>query len=195
MFSRAKGETFAQRGFAGLKYFTVISNLLMGLAAAIDTIHSLRRKASNDPEWVNRLFYIAVTAVSLTFGMVMIYLGPIFGYKEMLRNANLYFHLIIPVLSILSFCLLHRNHQISLKDSLLALIPLLIYGIYYLGMIIRFGIDPPKTDWYRLAAAGEKSIPAVFLLIILCTWGIALLLRLAVNGSPKKCSHGAASTK
>lgn len=186
MFTRAKGETFAQRGFSNLKYFTVDSNLLMAAAALVYIVFAgsvLFGKRNNIPEWAEIFYYIAVTAVSLTFSMVMVYLGPAFGYGSMFGHANLYFHLIVPVLSILSLCLLHNGHKITLKDSFLSLIPLLLYGVYYLGMIIRFGLDRPRTDWYWLAVGGEKMIPLVFLLIILGTWGISLLLRLAVNAS------------
>ena len=53
-------------------------------------------------------------------------------------------------------------------------------------MIIRYGLDRPRADWYWLAVGGIKWIPLVFLLIVVCTWGMALLLRLAVNERPGK---------
>ena len=185
MFAQSKGQTFTRRGFASLKYFTVDSNLLMGIAAFFHLICSaeaIQGKRKNIPVWSEKLFYAGTVSVFLTFGMVMVYLGPVFGYGKMFEHSSLYFHLIIPVLSILALCLLHREHRISLKESFSALIPLLLYGIYYLGMIIRYGLDRPRADWYWLAAGGMKSIPFVFTLIVLCTWGIALLERLAVNG-------------
>ena len=189
MFTQADGQTLSQRGFASLKYFTVLSNLLMGFAALVHLICSiqvLRKKTEKVPEWAEQLFYTGTTAVSLTFGMVMVYLGPIFGYGKLLENFQLYLHLFVPVLSILTLCLLHRERVITQKDSFTALFPLFFYGIYYLGMIFRFGLDRPKADWYYLAVGGMRSIPFVFLLIVLCTWGIALMLRLAVNGIKRK---------
>ena len=111
MFARANGEAFASRGFRSLKYFTVDSNLLMAAAALINAVcvaEVWRGRKSKVPVWAELLFYAGTTSVSLTFGMVMAYLGPVFGYGNMLAGANLYFHLIVPVLSICIWCLLHR---------------------------------------------------------------------------------------
>ena len=189
MYTRTNRYTFTLRFVSELKYFTTDSNLLMGIAALIHLLFSaevplgMRKKV---PGWVELFFYMMTTALFLTFGMVMVYLGPMFGYGKMLEKTSLYFHLIIPLLSIFSMCLLHRDRRLSLNDSFLALIPLFLYGIYYLGMIRRYGVRSSRTDWYRLVSGGKIRTAFVFLLIVICTWGGALLIRLAVNRRSEK---------
>lgn len=193
MYTRTNRYLFTMRFVSELKYFTTDSNLLMGLAALIHLLFSvgvllgMRKKV---PGWAELFFYMTTTSLFLTFGMVMVYLGPIFGYGKMLEKTSLYFHLIVPVLSIFSMCLLHRDRRLSLKDSFLALIPLFLYGIYYLGMIYRYGVRSQRTDWYRLAVGGKMWMPFVFLLIVVCTWGGALLIRLSVNSGSEKQDTG-----
>ena len=80
-----------------LKYFTVQSNILMGVVALIfaykenlllkGKIQELRRR-----DYVLKL--AATASVSLTFFVVFTYLGPLteYGIKSMVSNSNLFYH-------------------------------------------------------------------------------------------------------
>ena len=94
MYTRTNRYTFTLRFVSELKYFTTDSNLLMGIAALIHLLFSaevllgMRKKV---PGWVELFFYMMTTALFLTFGMVMVYLGTLFGYGKMLEKTSLYF--------------------------------------------------------------------------------------------------------
>ena len=77
--------TLASTGLSSLKYFTVLSNLLEGFAC----LYWLAGKGAKG----ERLKFVATVAVSITFLVVMTFLGPLYGYPFMFEGANLWFHL------------------------------------------------------------------------------------------------------
>ena len=79
MMMRGSGS-LAATGLNSLKYFTVLANLLEGLASVL-FLRSARPAA--------QLKYIAGVAVTLTFMTVMCFLGPIFGYRFMVNLPSL----------------------------------------------------------------------------------------------------------
>ena len=117
------------------RFFTVDSNSLMGIVAlvfAIKEIQLLKEEIKDIPLKYYILKLMATSAVSLTFFVVFAYLGPISegGIPIMLMNSNLFFHLIIPVLSILNFVLFEKTDKIKFKHVFSGLIPTLLYGVF-----------------------------------------------------------------
>ena len=171
MMTRGSGS-LAATGLNSLKYFTVLSNLLEGLASVL-FLRSARSAA--------RLKYIAGVAVTLTFMTVMCFLGPIFSYRFMFKGANFWFHLIVPVLAIIEMLVLDdREH--SKKDSLMAVLPLLVYGSFYMGNILLNGPGewPHSNDWYGFARWGIPQGIALFALFCVLTYlGARLITRAA----------------
>ena len=91
-----------------LKFFTVQSNIFVGIVSLVFAIKEIKILKGNKKEltvtdYVFKL--MSTTAVGLTFLVVFAYLGPITdgGIPVMLKNSNLFFHLIIPFVSILNF--------------------------------------------------------------------------------------------
>ena len=168
-------------GLRNLKFFTVESNLLVGVVHLIMLAASGTRR-TGIPLWLERLNYLATVAVSLTFAVVMLFFGPSLGYGEMVKGANLLFHLVNPLLAILSLCLFHRRRT-PLWETAAALIPTVLYGLYYTGMLLRFGVHFPETDWYGFAGGGVVGSVITAAVILLLTWLLALLLRLASGGA------------
>ena len=90
------------------KFFTVDSNILMGLIALLFAMEEIKILKGTKKEINNKLYILkllSTTAVSITFIVVFTYLGAIVegGIPAMLQNSNMFFHLIIPVLSIITF--------------------------------------------------------------------------------------------
>ena len=168
-------------GAENLKFFTVESNLLVGIVHLISLLYDA--SGSGKRLWLERLNYVATVAVSLTFTVVVVIFGPGVGYGEMFRGANLFFHLIIPLLAIVSFCVFHRTRRVPMRETALALIPTVLYGLYYTGTLFRYGVHFPETDWYGFAAGGAVGSVITAAMILLITWVLALLLRLASGGS------------
>lgn len=170
-------------GFHNLKFFTVDSNLFLGLVCLTELIFAAMRR--QNPLWLERLIYIATVAVALTFTVVVLFFGPAIGYSMLFRDANLYFHLIIPVLAIVSFCTLRRGRLIPMRETAEALIPAVLYGVYYTGVLLVRGVHSPGTDWYGFARGGVVGSVLTAGGIFLVTWLLALLLRLASGGTKR----------
>ena len=95
-------------GLESLKFYTVDSNILVGLASLILIIYEyllLKKKIKKIPKYVYIIKYIATVAVSLTFLVTLLYLSPLYGSKFLFlyQNSNLLFHLLVPLLSFISF--------------------------------------------------------------------------------------------
>lgn len=176
-------------GAQNLQFFTVDSNLLFGLVCLSDLVLGVTgvlQKNERVRLWMDRLWYIAAVAVSLTFTVVVVMFGPLVGYAPLFQDANLYFHLIVPVLGIVSFCAFHRDRAIPLGETAAALIPSLVYGAYYTAVLLVRGVHYPDTDWYGFAAGGIVGSVLTACAVFLITWVLALLLRLGAGGTKKR---------
>ena len=174
MFRGSEG-ILSSGGFRSLKYFTVLSNLLEAVASFIWVIDCVRHK---DMRAADRLKYIACVSVMLTFLTVVVFLGPLFGYGGMFAGANLWFHLLIPLLSLVEFTAFNET-ILSRKDNFKTLIPLLIYGVAYLGNILinEIGEWPYSNDWYGFATWGLPIGVLIFLFLFFVVYGVGLTMK------------------
>ena len=121
--------------------------------------------------------YAATVSVALTFFVVLLLLGPAYGYDSMYIGANLWFHLLLPLLAIASFCFFEADRPMPLRWTAAATVPMVLYGIGYLANILANGI--PGNDWYGFTAWGMERTPIVFAVMVSVVWLIALGLRAA----------------
>ena len=178
MMVRMGDGTLSGSGLSSLRYYTVLSNLLEGLAALLTAVFTaliLAGKAKELPRWLTLLRYAGVTSVSLTFLTVMVYLGPVFGFNIMFNDANLYFHLLIPLLAIAEALLLSWE-KLRFTDSFAAALPTLLYGIWYVINNLVNGRE--GNDIYYLFHFGPAASVLFFIGFMAVSWGLALLLRL-----------------
>ena len=158
---------FMARGLASFKYFTILSNLFEAIACII-WIYNRNEKIK----------YIAAVSVTLTMMVTLLYLGPLFGYALMFAGVNFWLHLFVPLLSLLEV-LLWNNEKFTKKDNLLACLPLIIYGLFYLGnnLINGKGNWPHTNDWYGFLMWGYPVGIIIFILLILFVYFIGFLIR------------------
>ena len=161
------------------KFFTVDSNIFIGIIALIYAIKEITSKEITKTMY--KLKLMATTAVSLTFIVVFTYLGPISkdGIISLLQNSNIFFHLVIPVLSIITFTLFERTNKLKFKDTLYGIIPTIIYAVLYLINILihmENGKVSPVYDWYWFVQNGVKTAIIVAPMIILISYIISLIL-------------------
>ena len=170
------GGDLAARGIVSLKYFTVLSNILCGIAAVIWLVRG--RKGGS--EAIERLKYVAAAAVALTFMTVVVFLGPLYGYPEMFAGANLWLHLVIPLVAIAEIIFL-SDAVYTLKDNNLAVLSPILYGVVYLGNNIINGIGewPDTNDWYLFLHWGYPIGFVIFAVIGVVTWLLAFFMRKA----------------
>ena len=178
MMVRMGDGTLSGSGLNSLRYYTVLSNLLEGAAALLTVVCLaliLAGKAKELPRWLTLLRYAGVTSVSLTFLTVMVYLGPVFGFNIMFNDANLYFHLLIPLLAIAEAVFL-SGEKLRFTDSFVAALPTLLYGIWYVINNLVNGRE--GNDIYYLFHFGPAASVLFFIGFMSVSWGLALLLRL-----------------
>ena len=159
-----------------VKLFTVDSNILMGIAALLFAVCS---KNGNCSTKIYIFKLAATSSVALTMLVTTFYLVPINGFKDMFSNSNLFFHGIIPFLSIITFVFFESNDKISFKQTFLGLIPVSCYAIFYVTNGVSHSINgyvPQRYDWYHFFFMKLKSIPIVLTIILLVSYFICFLL-------------------
>lgn len=161
------------------RFFTVDSNILMGIASLIFIIGFIKYKEI--PKWMYILKLMGTCGVALTFFVVFAYLGPISkdGIVSMLQNSNLFFHLLIPVFSIITFCFFENTKLLSFKDSFYGLVPFLIYSLYYVTNILihmENGKVSPTYDWYWFVQNGVWTAFIVAPIMLVITYLLSLVL-------------------
>lgn len=166
------------------RFFTVDSNLFMGIVALIFAIKQYRVLTRKDKEISKKMYILklmATAGVALTFSIVFLYLSWIIenGFYVMIMNSNLFFHLIIPVLSMITFMFFDGYSGINSKEALFGLTPMLIYGVFYITNILihmENGKVSPNYDWYWFVQLGVWFLPIVLIIISLLTYVLSLLL-------------------
>ena len=168
------------------KFFTVDSNIFMGIVALIFLIEEIKVLFHKKEDISYKLYILklmATSAVALTFFTVFGYLGLIVdgGYFAMITNSNLFFHLIIPLLSMLNFILFESTDKLKFKYSLFGVVPTLIYTLFYtINVLVHIenGQVSPRYDWYWFVQGGLWQIVIVLPVMLAVSYLIsALLLR------------------
>ncbi len=169
-------------GFGMLQFFTVDSNILMGLVAlifAVKEINILKGKLGSISTKLYIFKLMGTVGVTVTFLTVVCYLGQIVngGLIMLLKNSNLFFHLIIPVLSIITFVCFERTDKIKFKNSLWGIIPVCIYALVYLTNVlihVENGAVSPKYDWYWFVQGGLYQAFFVLPLMLIGTYIVSI---------------------
>lgn len=164
------------------EYFTVDSNLLVSICAVLTIVFKILRiaGAGEIPYWATVLKFTGVTAVTLTFVVVMTILGPAAGYRLMFEGGSLFMHLITPAAAMVTFVFFDGGTAIPWSCLLYALIPTFVYAVVYFTMVIIVGEKKGGwVDFYGFNKGGRWYLS--FVVIMAMTALIALLLRLGHN--------------
>lgn len=73
-----------------------------------------------------------------------------------------------------------------MRETLIAVIPSAVYGLYYTLVLLTRGVRFPDTDWYGFAQNGLGGSVVSAAGVFLVTWVLALLLRLAAGSAGKR---------
>ena len=145
-------------------YFTNISNLIVGFLASVNATFLLISIIRNE-NYVPRLFtlikVIAISMTTLTFFTVLFVIGPIDGYVKNYSGRNFFTHLIIPLSVLISYLFLEEKQDFRWEFSLLILIPLFIYSIFYVTNVVIL-----KT-WPDIYFINKQGLWYLFLLAFL----------------------------
>ena len=182
--NQGDGTGLASSGITNLKYFTVLSNEFCGITAALWLVFFLLGK-----KFPPVLKLTAASAVVLTFLIIAAFLAPMYPELDLYENANLWFHLILPLTAVLEFIILRTDEKIPFRYTVISALPALIYGIGYLANILLNGKGeyPDTNDWYGFLNWGYPVGIAIFAAIVLMDFAMAVLMR-AVNNRINKIS-------
>ena len=186
MMSGINGGVLSAAKLASLQYFTVDSNILMGifaLWAAIDQGRVLKGEKADVSVLTYVLKLTGTVGVTLTMLVTIFFLEPTmgrtYGFFSLFEKSNFFLHLVNPVLSIIVFLCFEKSSKIEFKHTFAAVIPLVIYGIYYVAEALTHmtdGVINKGYDWYGFFVLGVRSAYIVLPLIAIITWLISFAL-------------------
>lgn len=182
----SRGVLSTGSALSRLRYYTVDSNILMGLAALAAAIEqgqiltSQRTKLSPGCQFLKLAGTVSIT---LTMLITAFFLGPtigqVYGFFSLYQNSNFFLHLVNPLAALMVFLLFEKATQLRFSHTLFGVLPTLLYAIFYIAVTLQH-VTADKIeagyDWYGFFAFGINTWPLVVLVILLFTWGISLVL-------------------
>ena len=140
---------FDHMGLRTFCMFTVNSNILCGITMMMTlpyTIDGLRKNSFHLPDWMVDFLFAGVTAVGLTFLISLCILAPVKGFVLIFTGSRFFLHGVCPILAMIAFCFFITSHVIRLRESVFALIPVLLYAMVYYYMVEILGPDNGGWD-------------------------------------------------
>ena len=181
------GGLLLSSGIGAFKYFTVLSNIFSGIVAAVFAVQLARGRKIGSRLMTLKL--ASTTSVGLTFLTVVVFLAPMYGWLAMYVGANLWLHLLLPLMAMIGFCLFERG-ELSRGATLAATLPMILYGAGYYANILANGVgEPPHVnDFYGFMQWGIERAPIVFAVMAAITWTVALVLLILHGKAQARCA-------
>lgn len=174
------GKSLTTVGAKNIKYFTTQSNLLCGFVSAYYLVLRFGKKKQLSDAFVY-LKLACTSTISITFLVTACILAPHYGYLKLYRGQGFLFHLVVPLLVILDFCLLDtKNVRMKMRYTWMSVFPTLIYGIGYIWNLWRNGMGdtfPDPHDFYKFTTYGYNIAMVVFGGILVAAFIMACLFR------------------
>lgn len=168
------------RGITVFKYFTFQSNIFMGVVALIYAYYQLLillNKRDKLPHVLLVFNHVGVTAVGLTFLIVIFFLAPGYGFDKMYNNANLFFHALVPLFAMTNYMFIEKECAIKFKETLFSIIPSLLYGIVYFIVVASLNAyGDINIDFYMFGANGPFIGALNFIAVMSIAYGFGLVL-------------------
>ena len=139
-----------KRGRSALRFFTAQSNVLCAISALLMCIFP-----QSQTIWL--LKYAGTVAVTVTMLTVFLFLAPSVGkdwVSVLLKKSDLFMHLITPLLALISFCAFEKRGM-SFGMALLGMLPVVIYGPWYLYKILYAPAEKRWDDFYGFNKGGK----------------------------------------
>lgn len=134
------------------RYFTTLSNVLSMIASVIVVVCLL---CGDLPFWALLLKYAGTAAVTVTMFTVLLFLGPVsHDWKGLLTRAELFLHLICPLLAIVSFLAFEKTAMPAWTIAVGAA-PVPVYGALYLYKVLHAPEDKRWDDFYGFNRGGK----------------------------------------
>ena len=177
MVESTKGGALVSGGLGALKYYTVLSNLFCALSCLCCVLRYLIRRGTDLPSWLYVFRLMGASVVSVTFLVVIFFLGLIYGYRLMYTGVSFWLHLVAPVAAILGQLILKPSSPMPFRTSFWGIAPTVVYGIFYISVnaIGWTGSSNIETDFYSFLYWGWGIGIVIFLSIFLMNWLVSLM--------------------
>ena len=145
-------------------YFTYISNLLVGLMALVNVpflIGSIAKNKYCVPLAFSLLKFVLISMTTLTFFVVLFVIGPIEGYPKSYSGRSFFTHLVVPLLSLVSYLFFEEKSKLKWKHSLIALIPFAAYSVAYAINVVLL------ESWPDIYQINKQGLWYLFLIVFL----------------------------
>lgn len=136
------------------RYYTNISNLLVGFIAIINAIVLIKSVIKGElsyPKYLSIIKFAGLSMISLTFFTVLLIIAPLTSFQLMYSDVKFITHLVVPVLAITSYLFLEEKSIFELRISLIGIIPTLLYAIIYIINVVFLKTWP---DIYKINTNG-----------------------------------------
>lgn len=153
-------------GVECFKFFTIDSNILVAITSLIVLIFDiliLVNKYEELPKWVIYTKHVGVAAITLTFLVVMCYLGPVQGFDKMLGQRGIFSHLMNPLAAIFSYLFFEHSVKEKYKYTFLGMIPVILYGSVYLTLVVG---TSTWDDFYSFNINGMWYISLIAIIVV-----------------------------
>ena len=174
--SKALGET----NITVFKYFTFQSNIFMGAVALVYAVYQLLiilNKRDKLPHVLLVFNHVGVTAVGLTFLIVIFFLAPGYGFDKMYNNANLFFHALVPIVAMINYMFLEKECSFKFINTLFSIIPSLLYGIVYFIVVASLNAyGDINIDFYMFGANGPLIGAFNFIAVMSIAYGFGVAI-------------------
>lgn len=176
------GSTFGTAGAEYFKYFTSLSNFYNGLVSLYLLVLSIIHFKDDEYRFskISKMLYLsAVVGVFITFLITVTFLQATISNPKLLYEDELiFFHVIHPILSVLSYVFLFKSEPLRFYHVFVGEAPLFIYSVVYSIMVLSGN----WSDHYGFTFGGHKwAFFIVFPSIILLGYGASYLLEFLNN--------------
>ena len=160
-------EWLGFEGIHSLRFFTVLSNIFIAIAAFLMIFYNIKNLINDSyeyPKWLISLKYIATSAIAVTFVTVALLLAPSYaivgkGYFTLFLGNHIYTHFLTPVLAIITLVFFENSHKIEFKEALFGVVPVFLYSILYITMVVFVGEkNGGWTDFYNFTFGGHNWV-------------------------------------
>ena len=169
-------------GVEMLKFYTVDTNILVAISSFFVLMYRIdhltdRRKRLPVPLMVFK--QLSVVGIAITFIVTLVYLAPFgpYGFMNMYINANLFFHLIVPIISIINYVFFERYDN-NLSYTWWGLLTMLFYSLYYVINIL-IHLNKPNVlsyDFYGFTGGNLHNMAFVIILM----YGLAAFISISL---------------
>lgn len=139
-------------GITIMGYYTQESNVVMMIAAFVYAYYCLIKKEM--PRWAATFKYVATCLVTVTFIVVVFVFVPMclpnkeYALSMVFKGANFFHHFTCPIFAVVTYMFIDKDSAPTMKDSLTAMLPTLLYAIVSTGLNVLKVVEGPYPFLY-----------------------------------------------